>query len=121
MPTFGENIRALRKSRGYSQDRFARIINSNQVNVSAWEVGSRVPTLSTIKHIAETFHVPLTSLISSDTTGMEDDYVQEIAEIIRKDPKIRLLFDKAKFMTQNDLDVVLGVVNAITKERGENA
>lgn len=121
MSTFGENIKELRKSRGYTQDKFAKVIGSNQVNVSAWEVGTRVPTLATIRHIADTFKIPLSSLISLEDSGMEDDYVREIADMLQRDPKVRMLFDKARFMSSSDLDAVLGVVNAITRERGDDA
>lgn len=117
MPTFGENLKALRKSRGYSQDRFAKEIGSNQVNVSAWELGTRKPYLETIKHIAKTFHVPLSSLISIEDSGNEDDFVREIADVLQRDPKVRMLFDRTRYMSQSDLDTVLSVVNAITRER----
>lgn len=120
MPTFGENLKNLRKSRGYSQDRFAREIGSNQVNVSSWELGTRMPNLATIKHIADTFHVPLSSLISMEDTGKEEDFIAEVADALRNNPKIRMLFDRARFMSSSDLDAVLGVVEAITKERGDD-
>lgn len=121
MPTFAENLRQLRKSRGYSQDRFAKMIGSNQVTLSSWEVGYRMPSLATIQEIADTFNVPLSSLISIQDSGMDDDYVKEIAEMLQHDPKIRLLFDRAKYLSRSDLDVVLGVIDAITKERVRNA
>ena len=117
MPSFGENLKELRKSRGYTQDRFARAINSNQVNVSAWELGTRIPTLATIRHIADVFKVPLSSLITSAESGLADDFVQEVADVLQRDPKVRLLFDKARYMSEQDLDVVLGVVSAISRER----
>lgn len=120
MPSFGENLRNLRKSRGYSQDRFAQAIGSNQVNVSAWELGTRMPNLTTIKHIADTFRVPLSSLLPIENTGMEEDIVQEVADMMQHDPKIRLLFDRAKYLTQDDLDAVISVVNAITRERSKS-
>ena len=121
MPTFGENLKKLRMSRGYSQDRFAREIGSNQVSVSAWEVGTRTPHMSTIKHIANVFHVPISSLLSIEDSGYDDDLVHEVSDALRNDSKIRLLFDRARYLSQDDLDVVLGVVSAITKERVENA
>lgn len=117
MPTFGENLRELRKSRGYSQDRFAKEIGSNQVNVSAWELGTRMPYLDTIKHIAKTFHVPITSLISIEDTGVEDDFVQEVADVIQRDPKVRMLFDKVRYMSSDDIDTVLNIVNALARNQ----
>ena len=119
MSTFGENLRDLRKSRGFSQDRFAREIGTNQVNVSAWEIGTRRPNLQTIKHIAETFRVPVASLISISETGNADDYVLEVADMLQSHPKIRTLFDRVKYMSDSDIDIVMNVINAITKDRIE--
>ena len=115
MPTFGENLRELRKSRGYSQDKFAKVIGSNQVNVSSWEVGTRMPNLATIRHIADTFKVPLSSLISLESTGMDDDFVQEVADLLRERPKLRSLFDRVRYLPEDDLDVLLSMANALTK------
>lgn len=120
MATLGENIRALRMSRGYSQDRFARELGTNQVNVSAWEIGTRTPYLETVKHIANTFHVPLSSLISLEDTGNEDDFVREVAGVIQRDQKVRMIFDKIRYMPSADLDTVLSVVNAISRNQVEN-
>ena len=120
MTILGDNLRKLRTSRGFSQDRFAREIGSNQVSVSAWEIGSRTPNMETVKHIAAVFHVPVTSLISVEESGHEDDFVREVSDVIRQNPKVRLLFDRAKYLSASDLDTVLSVVNAITRERIPN-
>lgn len=117
MSTFGENLKALRKSRNMTQGRFAKEIGSNQVNVSAWELGNRMPSLETIRGIADCFHVPLSSLISVQDTGFEDDFIQEVTDVLEKNPKLLLLFERIKFMSQSDIDVVLSVVDAITRER----
>ena len=119
MASFGENLRTLRKSRGYSQDKFARAIGSNQVNVSAWELGTRMPNLSTIRHIADTFKVPLSSLISLESTGSIDDYVHEIADLIRNNQKFRTLVDSAKYLSDSDLDVLVGMAKALTRDKVE--
>ena len=120
MSAFGDNLKDLRKSRGYTQDRFARVIGTNQVNVSAWELGTRRPNLETIKHIAEIFRVPVSTLISLSETGNSDDYVQEIADMLHEHPKVRMMFDRAKYLSESDLDAVLNIIDAITRERGDD-
>lgn len=120
MSSFGENLKALRMSRYLTQERFAKLAGTNQANVTAWERGTRMPNLQTIQGIADTFKVPLSSLISIKDTGYEDDYVREVADVLQHDPKIRLLFDRAKLMSPSDLDAVLAVVNAISKERSDD-
>jgi transcriptional regulator with XRE-family HTH domain len=117
MATFGENLRALRKSRGYSQEKFARIIDSNQANITAWERETRVPNLATIQHIADTFKVPLSSLISLEETGIDDDYVRKVADLLQHNPKIGRLLEKVKYLSDSDLDAVLSVVDAITRPK----
>ena len=117
MPTFGDNLRELRKSRGYSQDRFAREINSNQVNVSAWEIGTRTPALSTIQHIADTFHVPLSSLISLESTGKQEDIDKELLDLIKSKPFVRELIDKARYLSDDDMSTILNVANALVKAK----
>lgn len=116
MRTFGENLRELRKSRGYSQEKFAEVIGTKQVNVSAWEVGTRVPYLSTIRNIADIFKVPLSSLISVENTGMDEDFINLLAESMLREPRLKKIFAKIQYMSGSDLDALIGIINAMAKE-----
>ena len=118
-PSFGKKIRSLRISRGYSQDKFARTIGSNQMTVSSWEVGSRMPALKTIAKIAKVYHIPLSSLICVENTGMEEDYVYEIADMLQNKPKVKTIIDRLQYMKDDDIDVVVTVIEAITKNRNK--
>ena len=117
MSTFGENLRALRKSRGYSQEKFANEIGSNQMTVSSWEVGTRMPSLETVKHVAEVFHVPVSSLISLETLGNEDDSDRELLDVIKSNPKIRTIVDKSRYLSNADLNMIIDMVSALTRTR----
>ena len=119
MATLGENIRALRKSRNYSQERFAELIGSNQVTLSCWELDQRRPSFEMIKQIASTFQVPVSSLLPIESSGHVEDSDRELLDVLHSNPKIRLLFDKTRYMDPSDLDAVIGVVNAIAKERND--
>lgn len=117
LSTFGDNLRELRKSRGYSQERFAREIGSNQMTVSSWETGARMPGLPTVKHIAEVFHVPVSSLIALETIGNEEDGDRELLDLIKQNPKIRQLVDKSRYLSNADINMLLDVIGALTKTR----
>ena len=119
MPTFGENLRALRKSRGYTQQKFADAIGSNQANITSWEIGNRMPNLATIQMIAETFKVPLSSLISIGDTGEDDDFITELADTMKREPKLRVLFDRVKDLNQDDVRVLIRIAQAFANERIE--
>ena len=113
------NIFRLRKSLGYTQRQFAELLGVTQVAVHGWEKGIRVPDLKTINKIAATFHVPVSSLLPSGS-DLSDDFVAQMAASLHENPKLALLFDRTKLMNADDLDVVLSVVQAITKEREQN-
>lgn len=117
MPTFGENLRNLRISRGYSQERFAREIGSNQMTVSSWEVGTRTPLMPKIKHIAEVFHVPLSSLISLESTGDDEDIDRELIDIIRSSPKLKSLINRIRYLSDEDINIINDMINVMTRTK----
>ena len=110
---FGENIRRLRVSRGYSQEKFAKECNKSQAVISSWEIGIRQPELDTIFEIADAFHVPVTSLIPVEATDEDMDIATHIAELVHPDPRLALLFEKALLADPDKLDVVLSMLDAI--------
>lgn len=117
---FGENLRALRRSRGYSQMKFAEVIGWTQAAVSAWELGTREPEFSVIFEIAETFNVPVSSLIPLELSGMEDDYMQNAIDMLHRNPRLCVTFDKTKYFNEEQMNVVMSVIDAIAKEREPN-
>ena len=119
MSSFGDSIRAIRQSRGYTQEQFSKIIDSNQATLSAWERGDRIPTMENIRKIAETLMIPMSSLISVSDTGNSDDLVTEIADAIKNQPKLRVLFDKVRYLNQDDIRVLIRIAQAFANERIE--
>ena len=120
MNSIGDNLRNIREKRGYTQNKFAELLHTNQANVSAWERNYRRPTDAMIQHIADVFNVPVYSILSFDSENNYDDLVKEIAEAFRREPNIRLLFEKTRYMSSEDIEVVLTVACAISKERKSN-
>lgn len=116
MSTFGINIYNLRKSRGLTQQQLAEIIGSNQASVTAWERGARMPPLNTIQEIANKLHVPMSNLISIGTLGNSMDENRELFDMIQSNEKIHELVNRIRFLSEDDIDLVLGVVTAMTKD-----
>lgn len=117
MASFGENLRALRKSRGYSQEKFAQVINSNQANVTAWERNTRTPTLKTIKEIADVFNVPVSTLLPLGDLGNDEDSDRELLDYIRSNKMVLEIVDKSRYMSDADLRMIIDVINALTRTR----
>lgn len=117
MGSFAENFRALRKSLGYSQEKMADLCETNQSSISGWEVGYRTPTISTIRRIAQIFNVPVSSLISLETSGNADDEYRELLDIIQSNPKLKDLVSRARYLPNADLNMLLDMVAALTRTR----
>ena len=117
MPTFGENLRALRRSRGYSQEKFAQLINSNQACITAWECGTRTPHLKVIQGIADTFKVPVSTLLPLTDTGMDADADRELLDFIHSNPKIEKLVNQVRYLSNDELDTVLNMTYILVKAK----
>jgi len=56
---------------------------------------------------------------TEDKASARDDDM-DLIEALHQNPKLRMLFDIQKNLSESDLNAVLGVVNAIAKERGDD-
>ena len=115
----GTQIRNLRIERGMSQMELARALKTSQAAITAWENGKRTPNLAAITRIAEFFRVPV-SLFTAPDSAPDSDSVHSVSESIISNPKLRILFDRSKYLSEEDLDTVISVVNAISKERKDD-
>lgn len=116
---FGTNLRNIRIKRGLTQQELAKALDCSQGSITAYENGTRIPPLNVIEQIAAYFRVPITELLPVETGGEKSDAVNAIAESLHSNKKLQLLFDRTRYMDDKDLDAVLAVANAITRERNE--
>ncbi len=79
---FAVNFKNLLKSNGYSHDRFAKIIGTNQQTVSRWASGENTPDLETIAKIAILLGEDLNTLCGFD--AIEENTKKEIKSKLNK-------------------------------------
>ena len=73
-----ENIKALRKTKGLTQDELAIRLNVVRQTISKWEKGISVPDAEMLQKIAEVFEVNVSQLLGSPINQNEN--VDIIAE-----------------------------------------
>ena len=78
----GENIKALRKQKGYSQETLAQQLNVVRQTVSKWEKGLSVPDAEMLERIAALFEVSTDALLEHQIP--ETDEPSEIGNIARQ-------------------------------------
>ena len=55
--TIGERIKALRKKKGYTQERLGSEVHSDKTVVSRWEKGEKIPNSDAVTALAQLFGV----------------------------------------------------------------
>lgn len=64
--TFGNNLKALRESKGLSQAAMSRIMDTAPDAYGFYEKGKRMPTMSKIFKVADYFNISVDQLVLSD-------------------------------------------------------
>lgn len=61
---FGNNVRAYREAKNWSQDKLSEESGLHRTYISGIERGTRNPTIAIAEQIAKALHVPLPSLFA---------------------------------------------------------
>ena len=75
-----ENIKAIRKSKGLSQEELAIKLNVVRQTVSKWEQGLSVPDSSMLISISEVLETPVSILLGETVTEQKVDDLKIISE-----------------------------------------
>ena len=75
-----ENIKAIRKSKGLSQEELAVKLNVVRQTISKWEQGLSVPDADMLTSISEVLETPVSTLLGETIAGMKPDDLKVISE-----------------------------------------
>lgn len=75
-----ENIQALRKSKGLSQEELALKLNVVRQTVSKWERGLSVPDAEMLVAIGEVLDTPVSTLLGETVPASEPEGLQALSE-----------------------------------------
>lgn len=75
-----ENIKAIRKSKGLSQQELAVKLNVVRQTVSKWEQGLSVPDSDMLISISEILETPVSTLLGETVVETEADSLKAISE-----------------------------------------
>ena len=75
-----ENIKAIRKSKGLSQQELAVKLNVVRQTISKWEQGLSVPDSDMLISLSEALETPVSTLLGETVTESEVDAVKALSE-----------------------------------------
>lgn len=88
-----ENIKAIRKSKGLSQQELAVKLNVVRQTISKWEQGLSVPDSDLLISLSEVFETPVSTLLGETVVETEADAIKAISEKLEV---LNLQFAQAK-------------------------
>ena len=99
-----ENIKALRKSKGLSQQELAVRLNVVRQTISKWEQGLSVPDSDLLIALSEALETPVSTLLGETVTESEVDEVKALSEKLEI---INLQFARRKALRRSILHWLL--------------
>ena len=126
--TSDERTKRLRKAvenSGYSQTQLCEITGINKGALSSYLSGRYYPKQQAIEKLSEALNVPIFWLMGYDTENEEDSqeenayYIdkeaRELAQFLYENPKYKILFDAAKDVSADDLEMVKTIIDKFKK------
>ena len=111
---FGENLKAMRKAKGYTQEELAIKINVVRQTVSKWEKGLSVPDADMLSQIAEVLDTKVSVLLRGTITEETDkDAVAEQLAKISEQLAIKNRRSKAIWKTIGMIVLAIMLLNIL--------
>ena len=98
-----ENIKAIRKSKGLSQQELAIKLNVVRQTISKWEQGLSVPDSDMLVLISEVLETPISTLLGETVIETEVDNLKAISEKLEV---INLQLAQRKYSIRSPLEDV---------------
>jgi len=102
---FGDNIRLLRKQKGWTQIEFAQKLGCSQAIITAYENNVRKPPADKLTVIAELFGVNVTKLFGTIPKTKKNENV--------KNPKLLRKFEQLEQLPANDKRAVFKMIDGL--------
>lgn len=106
-----ENIKNLRKQKGYTQETFAQELNVVRQTVSKWEKGYSVPDAVMLEKIAEVLDVSVSRLLDGDAEKKED--TTDLVQISEQLSVLNNQFARELARKRRNRKIAVGILSAV--------
>lgn len=112
---FVKNLNEMMQRRGVSQSDIAKKLNVTSATVSNWCAGVKYPRIDVMQRLADMLGIGLGELIAEN--GLQDVEDRDRLEALHQNPRLGLLFDRQRSMSESDIEMMIGLAERIMKER----
>ena len=111
---FVKNLRYLMEKKDITQADICRELNFSSATVSDWFTGKKYPRVDTMQRLADLFGVRFSTLTTE--SGIQDYEDQQRMESLHQNPKLGMLFDRARNMSEKDVDFLVQMAKRMSKD-----
>lgn len=117
---FQENLKTLRKNKGFTQEELAARLNIVRQTVSKWEKGQSVSDAEMLVKLAEIFDVPVSRLLGSrlELDAQPDALAEQLARIneqlVIKNRRAKRIWTAVVVIIAGSILLQLLIIGAIT-------
>ena len=120
---FARNLRYFMERNKINQADICRELKVSSATVSDWCNAEKFPRSDALGQLADLLGIRLSMLVADEGPkeyqAIRDD--QDRLEALHQDPRLGLLFDRARRMSEADKETMLAVAASILKERDGDA
>lgn len=124
---FGKAMRAIREERQMTLEEMAAFLDTTKQALSRYERCERTPKITVAAKFAEKLGVALEDLIGYepqledpqavyDREGRLSSEDIDVLEALHQDPRLRMLFDRSRKMSDSDKEKMLQIADVILGE-----
>ena len=116
---FASRLKELRINKGISQLGLAEILGMSQQAIGKWETGKATPDYDNLKRLANYFNVTTDFLLGENSKVnpephyYHDPKVVEMANELKDNPDMRILFDASRKLSKEDIEAVIHIVKSM--------
>lgn len=118
---FSKRLSTLLNTHNMNQNELAKILNVSESTVGKWVLGKSMPrTMGIIQTIADNFGVGKSFLLeetpveeSPAPSYYSDPAVAEMAEELKNNPGMKMLFDASRNASQKDLEIAANLLKQL--------
>lgn len=118
---FARNLNRFLEISGKNQADIATLLNVSQAAVSNWCKGIKMPRMDKVQALADYFGINKSDLLEDkpepehDSSYYINEDAKELAQFLFENPEYKVLFDAAKDVSADDLEMVKTIIDKFKK------
>lgn len=112
---FIKNLRYIMEKKGITQADICRELKIPSATISNWCTGQRYPRIDKMQQLADMLGVTYSTLTTEN--GLQDYEDQQRLEALHQDPSLRMLFDRTRRMSHEDIEFMLQFADRLKSGR----